>query len=151
MNSGRLDGLLGYQLRRAQLRAFSAFAELAGETGLSPMLFGVLATVADQPGAGQRDIAAALGADPSTMVRLVDQLEGRGLLRRVTHASDRRTSVPTLTDAGRALLAQATPLVRASEECFAAPLDAGERAHLLSLLRRLNAASVARDEAVSSG
>jgi DNA-binding MarR family transcriptional regulator len=83
------------------------------------------------------------------MVRLVDQLEARGLLRRVTHAADRRTTVPTLTDAGRELLARATPLVTASDERFAAALDGDERVQLLSLLRRLNAASDGA-EAVSS-
>jgi DNA-binding MarR family transcriptional regulator len=149
MKSGRLEGLLGYQLRRAQLRAFGAFAEVTAETSLSPMLFGVLATVADRPGEGQREVACALGADPSTIVRLVDQLEARGLLRRVTHAADRRTTVPTLTDAGRELLARATPLVTASDERFAAALDGDERVQLLSLLRRLNAASDGA-EAVSS-
>jgi DNA-binding MarR family transcriptional regulator len=138
MKSGRLEGLLGYQLRRAQLRAFGAFAEVTAETSLSPMLFGVLATVADRPGEGQREIAASLGADPSTMVRLVDQLEARGLLRRVVHPVDRRTTVPTLTEAGHELLRRATPLVAASDERFAVALDGAERAQLLALLRRLN-------------
>jgi len=154
MNSdgdGPLDELLGYHLRRSQLRAFAAFAELLAPTGLTPMLYGVLATVGARPGAGQRDIAAALGADPSTMVRLIDQLEARSLLRRVTHAADRRTSVPTLTPAGRALLEAATPLVRASEAAFAAPLTGAERAQLLQLLRRLNGAPLPQPGALSSG
>jgi DNA-binding MarR family transcriptional regulator len=138
MKSSRLDGLLGYQLRRAQLRAFAAFAEATGEIALSPLLFGVLATIADQPGAGQREIAEALGADPSTMVRLVDTLETRGLLRRVTHPVDRRTVVPTLTAEGEALLERATPLVRASEDAFAAELSDDERVQLADLLRRVN-------------
>jgi DNA-binding MarR family transcriptional regulator len=154
MNStdpARLDDLLGYHLRRGQLRAFAAFAELVAQTGLTPMLYGVLATVAARPGDGQRDIAESLGADPSTMVRLIDQLEGRGLLRRVTHATDRRTSVPTLTEDGRALLARATPLVRASEERFAAVLSGAERTQLLHLLRRLNGVAAAEGGALSSG
>jgi DNA-binding MarR family transcriptional regulator len=131
--------LLGYQLRRAQLRAFAAFADAAGSIGLTPMLYGVLATIAARPGIGQREIAGALGADPSTMVRLVDQLEGRDLLRRVTHPVDRRTVVPTLTETGRAVLARATPLVRASDERLTAGLSAAERTQILALLRRLNA------------
>jgi hypothetical protein len=46
-------------------------------------------------------------------------------------------------------LARATPLVTASDERFAAALDGDERVQLLSLLRRLNAASDGA-EAVSS-
>jgi DNA-binding MarR family transcriptional regulator len=136
----RLDRLLGYHLRRAQVRAFGAFAQQLGGTGLTPMLYGVLATVEASPGIGQGEIADALGADRSTMVRLVDQLERRDLLRRETHPDDRRTVIPTLTPAGRALLEAATPLVHASELGFAGGLSEAEREQLIELLRRLAAA-----------
>jgi DNA-binding MarR family transcriptional regulator len=136
VKGSRLDGLLGYHLRRAQLKAFAAFArEVAG---LSPMLFGVLATIEAQPGIGQGEIADALGADRSTMVRLVDQLERRGLVRRESRPDDRRTVVPTLTPAGRTALAAANPQVLASEELFAGGLSADERRTLAELLGRLS-------------
>ena len=136
VNGSRLDGLLGYHLRRAQLKAFAAFArEVAG---LSPMLFGVLATIEAQPGIGQGEIADALGADRSTMVRLVDQLERRGLVRRESRPDDRRTVVPTLTPAGRTALAAANPQVLASEELFAGGLSVQERRTLADLLQRIS-------------
>ena len=138
MNSSRLDGLLGYHLRRAQLRAFSAFARHLKETSLTPTLFGVLAMIEARPGIGQGEVADALGADRSTMVRLVDQLERRGLVRRDPHPGDRRTVLPALTAEGRALLDRATPLVHASEDAFAGALSAGERERLAEYLRRLN-------------
>jgi DNA-binding MarR family transcriptional regulator len=126
---------LGYHLRRAQLRAFAAFAREVD--GLSPMLFGVLATIEAQPGIGQGEIADVLGADRSTMVRLVDQLERRGLVRRESRPDDRRTVVPTLTDDGRAALAAATPQVLASEELFTGDLSPDERRTLADLLQRI--------------
>jgi DNA-binding MarR family transcriptional regulator len=138
MNPSRLDGLLGYHLRRAQLRAFAAFARHLKETGLTPTLFGVLAMVEARPGIGQGEIADALGADRSTMVRLVDQLERRGLVRRDPHPGDRRTVLPALTAEGRALLERATPLVDASENEFAGALTPDERERLADSLRRLN-------------
>lgn len=141
MNSSRLDALLGYHLRRAQLRAFAAFARHLDGTGLTPMLFGVLATIESRPGIGQGEVADALRADRSTMVRLMDQLESRGLVRRVAHAGDRRTVIPTLTVAGSAMLEQATPLVHASENAFAAALSAAERSTLTALLGRLEVAA----------
>jgi len=139
MNRSRLDGLLGYHLRRAQLRAFAAFARHLKETALTPTLFGVLAMVEARPGIGQGEIADALGTDRSTMVRLVDQLERRGLVRREPHPGDRRTVLPALTGEGRALLERATPLVHASEDEFARALDPYERVRLADYLRRLNA------------
>ena len=135
----RLDRLLGYHLRRAQLRAFGAFAQHLTGTGLTPMLYGVLATIEASPGIGQGEIADALSADRSTMVRLVDQLERRKLVRRETHPGDRRTVVPTLTPQGRNLLQWSTPLVHASEHGFAGDLSDAEREALIGLLRRLAA------------
>ncbi len=137
MNPSRLDGLLGYHLRRAQLRAFAAFARHLKDTRLTPTLFGVLATIEERPGIGQGEVADALGTDRSTMVRLVDQLERRGLVRRDAHPVDRRTVLPALTAQGRALLERATSLVHASEDEFAAALSPAERAQLADLLRRL--------------
>jgi MarR family transcriptional regulator, lower aerobic nicotinate degradation pathway regulator len=139
MNPSRLDGLLGYLLRRAQLRAFAAFARHLRETALTPALFGVLAMVEVRPGIGQGEIADALGADRSTMVRLMDQLERRGLVRREPHPKDRRTVRPALTGEGRALLERAAPLVKASDDEFAGALDPDERVRLADYLRRLNA------------
>ena len=56
----RLAGLLGYHVRRAQMRAFQTFAESPGLLGLTPMLFGVLAVIDEQPGVTQAEIAEAL-------------------------------------------------------------------------------------------
>ncbi|HEV2738241.1 MAG TPA: MarR family transcriptional regulator [Candidatus Elarobacter sp.] len=141
MNRSRLDGLLGYHLRRAQLRAFAAFGRHLKETGLTPTLFGVLAMIEARPGIGQGEVADALGADRSTMVRLVDQLERRGLVRRDPHPGDRRTVLPALTAEGRALLERATPLVHASEDAFAGALSPHEREQLAGFLRRLSSPS----------
>jgi DNA-binding MarR family transcriptional regulator len=131
-----LGGLVGYHLRRAQLRAFAAFAAAVRDDALTPMLFGVMAVIRDRGDLHQSDIAAALGADRSTMVRLVDQLQKRGLAVRVTSSSDRRVSVPRLTERGVELLERAAPAIAASEEEFLGSLTSSERATLIALLRR---------------
>jgi DNA-binding MarR family transcriptional regulator len=71
-------------------------------------------------------------------VRLVDQLERRGLVRRESRPDDRRTVVPTLTPAGRTALAAANPQVLASEELFAGGLSVQERRTLADLLQRIS-------------
>jgi len=136
-----LDGRLGYQLRRAQLRAFAALSSAIGPDGLTPMLFAVLVTIDEGGGITQREVADALGADPSTMVRMLDQLEKLSLVKRVASTKDRRVMVPTLTAAGRDLILRATPKVEASEETFAAALSPAQRAQLFDLLHRLNGES----------
>jgi DNA-binding MarR family transcriptional regulator len=135
--AGRLSGLLGYQVRRAQVRAFQSFAQAAGGMGLTPMLFGVLVVIDERPGVSQAEIADALGADPSTMVRMLDQLEKRAWVRREPSPVDRRSTLPVLTEAGRSILVEALPLVIESDRRIAAALTSAERETLLDLLRRL--------------
>lgn len=132
-----LDEIIGYHLRRAQLRYFAGFAAAMEGLPLTPMLFGTMLIIDERPGINQSDIATALGADRSTLVRLIDQLEGLGLLVRRPDPEDRRSSVPTLTEEGRRVLAEAARRVRTSEDELARSLSAQERATLLDLLRRL--------------
>jgi len=49
-------------------------------------------------------LAAAEQVRPPTVTRLVDGLEARGLVRRVSHADDRRVQLVEATPAGRHLL-----------------------------------------------
>ncbi|WP_144122553.1 MarR family winged helix-turn-helix transcriptional regulator [Catellatospora sichuanensis] len=49
-------------------------------------------------------LKATLGTDTAGMTRLLDRLEGKGLLRRTKHPRDRRAIVIELTTQGRALV-----------------------------------------------
>lgn len=51
----------------------------------------------------QKDLAASLSLDGSSVVRLLDNLEAAGLIRRCEEASDRRAKVIFLTSRGRAI------------------------------------------------
>lgn len=133
-----LANVLGYHLRRAQLKVFSDFTAAMAGLPLTPMLLGTMMIVDENPGINQSDIATILGADRSTLVRLVDQLEELQLIVRRPDPADRRSSVPTLTGEGRRVLSEALPRVAASEEQLTAALTADERATLVALLRRVN-------------
>lgn len=131
-----LDGLLGFHLRVAQLRALGAFAEAVGDPTLTPLLAGTLTAVAANPGINQTDLAALLVVDPSTMVRLIDQLVKRQWVVRETAAHDRRHTFPRLTDGGRDALGELNAKIAVSEELMAERLTPAEREQLLALLRR---------------
>lgn len=55
------------------------------------------------------ELAAQLGTDTAGMTRLLDRLQGKGLLARGPHPSDRRAIVVELTPTGRALLPRLGP------------------------------------------
>lgn len=136
---GRLAGLLGYHLRRAEVSAFQNFAAHLGADGISPGQLGVLLLVQANPGSNQTRIGRALGIDRSTLVSIVDTLEARGLVRREPSPTDRRSHALKLSDEGAAFLRTIRPRLDAHEAEIARHLTAAERAHLIDMLRRLAA------------
>jgi DNA-binding MarR family transcriptional regulator len=131
-----LPGLLGYQLRQAQLSVFRDFEEHVGVLGVSPGRVGVLALIEANPGVTQGELARAVGLDRSTMVPLLDGLEKRGILER-RRGADRRTNGLWLTPSGRRMLVEVKRRIGAHEERIAARLSRAERAQLVALLRKL--------------
>lgn len=116
-----LSELLGYTLKRAQLRVFEDFLICVAPLRLTPAQFSVLLLLDNNPGRNQTEIAATLGIQRPNFVAMLDSLESRGLCRRKRSTSDRRSHVLMLTDKGRATLARAKKLVADKHE---ARLDA---------------------------
>jgi DNA-binding MarR family transcriptional regulator len=48
---------------------------------------------------------------PTSVTNIVDRLEAQGLVRRVDHPTDRRTTLCEITDDGRAVVEKATEAV----------------------------------------
>jgi DNA-binding MarR family transcriptional regulator len=136
---GFIDQLLGFHIRIAQLALFAAFAKAVGDPAMTPLLAGALYLIAENPSANQSDLAALLVADPSTMVRLIDQLAKRGWVIRESAEHDRRHTVPRITAAGIAMLERMSPEIVASEADVAAALSVDERRMLLEVLNKMTA------------
>ena len=137
---GILPGLLGYQLRHANLKVVGGFAERIAPHKVTAAQFGLLVLVGANPGATQAALAGAFGTDRSAMVRLIDRLEAAGLVDRRARAGDRRSNAIVLTRRGAKLLETLKREVRAFEDAATACLTPEETETLLALLRRVNAA-----------
>ena len=126
-------GQLFFRLWRA---SHTRTADALATIGLTPSLFALLNVIAAREGAIQQELGAVLGIDRSTMVSLIDQLEGAGLAKRRPSARDRRAREIVITPKGTRLLARARELTSQVEDEVLAGLSAGERDRLLTLLRR---------------
>jgi len=92
----------------AQLGAHTSerFAARLAELDLTPAHVGVLRVVGQSPGLSQQALSERLGALPSRIVRLVDELEDRGLVERRRSQTDRRNhELHVAADAGDRLAA----------------------------------------------
>jgi DNA-binding MarR family transcriptional regulator len=138
LDMGLLPGLLGYHLRLAHIAVFQNFGQTVGEADITAPQLGTLLLVEANPGVSQSAVAEALCFDRSTLVQIVDRLEGRGHVKRETSPRDRRSHALTLTAAGSRLLVTLKELLRVHEAEIAAQLSDTERATLIALLGRLH-------------
>ena len=138
---GGLNGILGYQLRRAQLAGFEAFQRATAGVDITPPRYTALTIVGANPGLSQSDLGGALGTARSGAMLLTDWLEARGFAERRHREDDGRAWGLYLTARGQRLIERLRRRVRRYDRRFAARIDAGERRALLRLRRRV----VARD------
>jgi DNA-binding MarR family transcriptional regulator len=126
-------GQLFFRLWRA---SHTRIAEALESIGLTPALFGVLNVLGARDAAIQQEISSAMGIDPSTMVSLIDQLEGAGLAKRRPRPSDRRAREVVITPKGVRLLERGRQMASQVEDEVLHGLTPGERRDLMKLLRR---------------
>ena len=132
LDLGDLGELLGYSLKRAQLRIFEDFLRCVAPVKLTPAQFSVLLLLDRNPGRNQTEIANTLGILRPNFVAMLDALESRGLCTRERSSSDRRSHVLMLTDKGRVTLAKAKKLVHGKHEARLIQV-LGPREHRLML------------------
>jgi DNA-binding MarR family transcriptional regulator len=95
---GELSELLGYVLKRAQLKVFEDFLRCVAPLQLTPAQFSVLLLLDKNPGRNQTEIAYTLGILRPNFVAMLDALESRDLCARMRSANDRRSHIVVLTD-----------------------------------------------------
>lgn len=132
-----LDELPGHYIRRLQQIAVAIFLQETEATGITPVQYAALQTVANQPGIDQRSLARAIGFDTSTIAAVIDRLEARALLQRAVSKQDRRVRLLTLTPAGQQALEAVLPGMRRAQERMLEPLPKAERAEFMRMLKQL--------------
>lgn len=123
--------------RRFNQICLGVTAEILDGEGLTPLLFGVLAAVLEEPGRGQKQVAERMGVDAVNFGQMVDELEGKGLVERKIDLDDRRARKLYVTERGAALRRHLRPSLLAAQERLLAPLSRDERTALLDMLVRV--------------
>jgi MarR family transcriptional regulator, 2-MHQ and catechol-resistance regulon repressor len=94
-------------LRSIRLLAecYQTFERLAGThirctTGLTPPQFDIIATLGNTPGMTFKELGEKTLITKGTLTGVVDRLEAKGLVTRITQQEDRRSTVVRLTKEG---------------------------------------------------
>ncbi|MFG1372453.1 MarR family transcriptional regulator [Xanthobacter oligotrophicus] len=89
-------------------------------------------------GLSQKDLAARVGIDGSSLVRLLDILAAKGLIERRQDPGDRRANLLFLTPAGREAMAEIQRLLNGIEARMLADLDDAEMEAVTKALERID-------------
>lgn len=127
---------IGQLLHRAHRKAATAFTDALSPMGLQSKHFGALMALQRNGGLSQRQLIERLDSDKSSMVRMLDDLESRGLCVRTPDATDRRAYSVQLTDTGRAVFAQAEQKAMTIVDELLSGFTAAESKQLRDLLVR---------------
>jgi predicted transcriptional regulator len=102
MDGTVLTADVGYLLSRASGLLVRATNAALADHGLRVRSYSALLLACDsRDGMSQRDLAEALGLDPSQVVLLVDELAAAGLVERRPSETDRRTKLVCPTEAAQ--------------------------------------------------
>jgi DNA-binding MarR family transcriptional regulator len=135
--SNPLASRLGYLFKHAYLQLTEASAHALEPFGIDGRELAVLAVLATQSPLSQLEAASRLGVDRTTMVALIDALEGKGLAERHRSAQDRRKNTVQLTPQGQDCLRQAEHARQEMERQFLAPLSGSDADCLVRALQIL--------------
>jgi MarR family transcriptional regulator, organic hydroperoxide resistance regulator len=105
--------------------------------GISMWGYIVLTALVEQPVRTQAALAQAIRADKSRIISVLDELQGRGLIRRQPDEADRRVHLLSLTPEGDRLRRSVEAGIRRSEEEVLAMLPAADREVFLRSLKAL--------------
>lgn len=137
VDTSYLEGLIGYNARRAALAVIEVFLDRMAVYDLRPVDFSVLSLVTHNPGITSRQLCTTLGILPPNLVGMVNNLEGRGLVARQPHPRDGRAMGLHLTPAGQKLMRDAERTAAQLEAEAAAQLTETEVRTLIRLLKKV--------------
>ena len=133
----KTDRSLPIALLRAREKVMGPFREMLSESGISEQKWRVLRVVDESGPVAQARIAEAACLMLPSLTRILKSMEQDGYLSREIAENDRRTTMVSLTDKGRALIAQHSRKSKEIAENLARDFGRERLDKLLDLLEEL--------------
>jgi DNA-binding MarR family transcriptional regulator len=127
----------GFLVRRLHQIHVAMFLKALSEENVTPVQYGLLSILLDQPGLDQLSVAKELGIDRANVGDILKRLERRKWLTRVVDPSDKRRNICLPTRDGIAFVNKYRKNMQQTEEQLVEPLSREERKTFMTLLLRL--------------
>ena len=147
-----LTRYLPYLVNRTGVRIATAFTEVLRRHAITLQMWRVLAALDHADGQRISDLAALTSIDVSTLSRIIDAMQEKGLVqRRRAKGDDARVVTVHATHAGHALTGKIIPLARHYEAVALHGFTAEEEAALKAMLVRVYGNIAALEEEAAEG
>ncbi|PLC48675.1 MarR family transcriptional regulator [Pollutimonas subterranea] len=134
MEYGVLDKLVGYAIRRAQIRIYQDFLDALGHLAITPPRFSAMTIIQCNSAMKLTELASAMGIARSGAVEVVNSLEKLGYVTRTDSATDRRAFALALTENGKQAMHEITAAIEDHDARISARLTKDEQFELRRLL-----------------
>ncbi len=147
-----LTRYLPYLVNRTGVRIATAFGDVLREHAITLPMWRVLAALDHADGQRISDIAALTSIDVSTLSRILDALQEKGLVeRRRGNGGDARVVTVHETEAGHAMTGKIIPHARHYEDVALRGFTAEEEKALKAMLERVYRNIAALEEEAAEG
>ncbi|MFB9269941.1 MarR family winged helix-turn-helix transcriptional regulator [Bradyrhizobium erythrophlei] len=127
----------GYLVRRLHQIHSAIFQEECQEFGITPVQYGLITALLNNPGIDQVTLGGEVGIDRTNVADVLNRLSERGLVRRERSKTDRRSMVAFLTKEGEDIAEQMYDSMRRAQDRFLAPLRPEFRSAFLAMVTEL--------------
>lgn len=132
-----IEESVGFMIRQAQLALHRTIDSKMAALDLTAMQWGPLMLISHGKARTAADLSRCGGVETSTMTRMLDRLEAKGLLIRKRSEDDRRIIFLELTEEGKRLVSQVPDLLADSLNQHLRGFNQQELDTLKSLLKRI--------------
>ena len=133
-----LENLLGFQLRRAQIKLFQHFKGSTADISITPGQAGVLILIENNPGISQSALARALNIERATLGETITGLAKKHWVKRRKSPTDGRSHALYLSANGEKLIKNLHTTINLHEKKVSANLNKNEYLEFIRLLVKFN-------------
>ncbi|RKQ72868.1 MarR family winged helix-turn-helix transcriptional regulator [Oceanibaculum indicum] len=127
----------GYLVRRLHQIHYALFFEECAAFDITPVQYGLLTTLAQNPDMDQNSLGRELGIDRTNVADVLNRLAKRGLVARERSKTDRRMVLWRLTVEGEKITGEMYEAMQRAQMKLMEPLRPEERNAFVTMLMRL--------------
>ncbi|MCW2244162.1 MarR family transcriptional regulator [Azospirillum canadense] len=127
----------GYLVRRLHQIHYALFFEECGDFDITPVQYGLLTSLAENPNIDQNSLGRELGIDRTNVADVLNRLGKRGLIERSRSTEDKRMVLTRLTPEGERITREMYGAMQKAQLRLLEPLLPEERNAFLTMLIRL--------------